>query len=105
MTEDGGTAPLPGTTVVAPASAILMTLASSTLFMTIGAKAMLHGAPPRLHQDHFWIDLEEEIHRDSDKRLRKKSKSGHEERDLAFQKCLVAGMIGREFDAMDLSEF
>ena len=61
MTEDGGTAPLPGTTVVAPASAILMTLASSTLFMTIGAKAMLHGAPPRLHQDHFWIDLEEEI--------------------------------------------
>ena len=61
MTEDGGTAPLPGTTVVAPASAILMTLASSTLFMTIGAKAMLHGAPPRLHQDHFWIDLEEQI--------------------------------------------
>ena len=61
VTEDGGTAPLPGTTVVAPASAILMTLASSTLFMTIGAKAMLHGAPPRLHQDHFWIDLEEEI--------------------------------------------
>ena len=58
MTEDGGTAPLPGTTVVAPASAILMTLASSTLFMTIGAKAMLHGAPPRLHQDHFWFDLE-----------------------------------------------
>ena len=61
VTEDGGTAPLPGTTVVAPASAILMTLASSTLFMTIEAKAMLHGAPPRLHQDHFWIDLEEEI--------------------------------------------
>ena len=50
-------APLPGTTA-APASAIFMTLASSTLFMTM-AKALLNGAPRRLHQDHFyWIGLE-----------------------------------------------
>ena len=39
------------------------------------------------------------VHRDSDKRLRNQSKFGHEERDLAFQKCLVAGGNGRAFDA------
>ena len=45
------------------------------------------------------------VHRDSDKRLRNKSKSGHEERDLAFQKCLVAGRDGQAFDARYLLEF
>ena len=45
------------------------------------------------------------LHRDSDKRLRNKSKSGHEERDLATQKCLVAGGNGRAFDAKYLLDF
>ena len=45
------------------------------------------------------------VHRDSDKRLRNKSKSGHEERVLATQKCLPAGGNGRAFDARCLLDF
>ena len=45
------------------------------------------------------------VHRDSDKCLRNKSKSGHEERDLATQKCLVAGGNGRAFDARYFLDF
>ena len=49
----------------------------------------------------IWSD----IHRDSDKRLQNKSKSGHEERVLATQKCLVGGGNGRAFDARYLLDF
>ena len=45
------------------------------------------------------------IHRDSDKLLRNKSKSGLEERVLATQKCLAAGGNGRAFDARYLLDF
>ena len=45
------------------------------------------------------------LHRDSDKRLRNKSKSGHEERVLATQKCLVGGGNGRAFEARYLLDF
>ena len=45
------------------------------------------------------------LHRDPDKRLRNKSKSGHEERVLATQKCLVGGGNGRAFDARYLLDF
>ena len=39
---EGAMAPLPGTTVAPAASAILMTLASSTLFMTIDRTGRRH---------------------------------------------------------------
>ena len=42
--------------------------------------------------------LYDTVHRDSDKRLRNKPKSGHEERVLATQKCLAAGRNGQAFD-------
>ena len=45
------------------------------------------------------------LHRDSDKRLRNKSKSGHEERVLATQNCLAAGRNGQAFDARYLLDF
>ena len=45
------------------------------------------------------------LHRDSDKRLRNKSRSGHEERVLTTQKCLAAGGNGRAFDARYLLDF
>ena len=45
------------------------------------------------------------LQRDSDKRLRNKSRSGHEERVLATQKCLVGGGNGRAFDARYLLNF
>ena len=46
-----------------------------------------------------------QLHRDYDKRLQNKSRSGHEERVLATQKCLAAGGNGRAFDARYLIDF
>ena len=55
--------------------------------------------------DFHTCKLYRSLHRDSDKRLQNKSKSGHEERVLATQKCLVGGGNGRAFDARYLLDF